>query len=196
MRRRSCSRFPVLAGKSLPADKLFMHRRATRQRRAVLSARGNGAWPGPGRGTLSASRLPAARGLLVVPAIHSSTAEAYRDLSPRLTSIPLQNKLNSFQQEVWRGGGDGRIAVDDNDFEEVVFARHPELKRIKAAASPFRRETCGHDGKRLGDLWHFRGGRTAGAREKVFPGKDRVSDIVSKPRAISFRLEAGAETPR
>jgi 4-diphosphocytidyl-2-C-methyl-D-erythritol kinase len=69
--------------------------------------------------------LPAGRGLLVVPNVHSSTAEAYRDLSPTLTSIRLQNKLDSFQREVWRAG------VDGNDFEEVVFARHPELKRIK-----------------------------------------------------------------
>jgi 4-diphosphocytidyl-2-C-methyl-D-erythritol kinase len=66
-----------------------------------------------------------ARGLLVVPNVHSSTAEAYRDLSATLTSIGLQNKLDSFQREVWRTG------VDGNDFEEVVFARHPELERIK-----------------------------------------------------------------
>jgi 4-diphosphocytidyl-2-C-methyl-D-erythritol kinase len=72
-----------------------------------------------------------ASGLLVAPAVHSSTAEAYRDLSPRLTSIALQNKLNSFQQEVWRGATEGRIAVDDNDFEEVVFERYPALRRIK-----------------------------------------------------------------
>jgi 4-diphosphocytidyl-2-C-methyl-D-erythritol kinase len=79
--------------------------------------------------------LPRERGLLVVPPIHSSTAEAYRDLSPGLTSIPLQNKLNTFQQEVWRGVAGGsvstRVATDDNDFEDVVFARHPELRQIK-----------------------------------------------------------------
>jgi 4-diphosphocytidyl-2-C-methyl-D-erythritol kinase len=65
------------------------------------------------------------RALLVAPEVHSSTAEAYRDLSETLTSIRLQNKLSSFQQQLWLGGSDG------NDFEAVVFARHPELVAIR-----------------------------------------------------------------
>jgi 4-diphosphocytidyl-2-C-methyl-D-erythritol kinase len=65
--------------------------------------------------------------LLVTPEVHSSTAEAYRDLSETLTLIPLQNKLNSFQQEVWQPGNGSPV----NDFEGVVFARHPELQRMK-----------------------------------------------------------------
>jgi 4-diphosphocytidyl-2-C-methyl-D-erythritol kinase len=67
---------------------------------------------------------PPARALLVSPPIHSATAEAYRDLSTRLTSIQLQNKLFSFQQEVWHA------AMAENDFEEGVFERHPELRLI------------------------------------------------------------------
>ncbi len=75
------------------------------------------------------------RVLVIAPEIHSSTVQAYRDLSPRLTIESLQNKLLSFQQEVWQGGREatasaGRPAVA-NDFEEVVFARHPELKRVR-----------------------------------------------------------------
>jgi 4-diphosphocytidyl-2-C-methyl-D-erythritol kinase len=65
--------------------------------------------------------------LLVAPDAHSSTAEAYRDLSAKLTSIGLQNKLDSFRQSVWRGT-DGGV---ENDFEEVVFPKHPELGKIK-----------------------------------------------------------------
>jgi 4-diphosphocytidyl-2-C-methyl-D-erythritol kinase len=122
---------PVLASQSLRPDRLldiaaklgsdvpfFLHGGT-----ALGLGRGEELYPLPD--------WPGKRGLLVVPAIHSSTAEAYRDLSPRLTSIRLQNKLFSFQQEVWRGGTEGNVAVDENDFEEVVFARYPELKRIK-----------------------------------------------------------------
>ena len=68
--------------------------------------------------------------LVVSPGVHSSTAEAYRGVSERLTSIPLQNKLQSFQQSLWNYGI--RVCMDDNDFEPVVFARHPGLAKIKA----------------------------------------------------------------
>jgi 4-diphosphocytidyl-2-C-methyl-D-erythritol kinase len=119
---------PVLAGKALPENRLaeiaaqlgsdvpFFLQGGT----ALGLGRGEELYPLPER--------PPARGLLVVPPVHSSTAEAYRDLSPRLTSIPLQNKLVCFQQKIWQGGADGKsVPVDGNDFEEVVFARHPEL---------------------------------------------------------------------
>jgi 4-diphosphocytidyl-2-C-methyl-D-erythritol kinase len=123
---------PVLAGKALPADRLhaiaaqlgsdvpfFLHGGT-----ALGMGRGEELYPLPDR--------PAARGLLVAPAIHSSTVEAYRDVSARLTTIPLQNKLDSFQQAVWRSVAGGSTGVDGNDFEEVVFARHRKLKQIKA----------------------------------------------------------------
>lgn len=122
---------PVLTGKSLSAECLhslamelgsdvpfFLHGGT-----ALGLGRGEELYPLPDQGT--------ARGLLIVPDVHSSTAEAYRDLSGTLTSIALQNKLRSFQQAVWRGAtGDG-IAVDENDFEPVVFARHRGLREIK-----------------------------------------------------------------
>jgi 4-diphosphocytidyl-2-C-methyl-D-erythritol kinase len=118
---------PVLAGKNLPLDKLsglaaqlgsdvgfFLHGGS-----ALGLGRGEELYPLPDR--------PPLRGVVVASNVHSSTAQAYGDLSGQLTSIGLQNKLVSFQKEIWQGGE----GVDDNDFEGVVFSRYPELKRIK-----------------------------------------------------------------
>jgi len=118
---------PALAGRNVPMERLnelaaqlgsdvpFFLYGGT----ALGLGRGEELYPLPDRGGV--------RALLVAPNIHSSTAEAYRDLSPRLTSIPLQNKLFSFQQEVWLQGEGAAV----NDFEEGVFSRHPELLRIR-----------------------------------------------------------------
>jgi 4-diphosphocytidyl-2-C-methyl-D-erythritol kinase len=119
---------PALAGKPIPADRLLAI--ATQLGSDVPFFLHGGRALGLGRGE-ELYPLPDQRDahvLLIAPRIHSSTADAYRDLSRKLTSIPLQNKLFSFQQELWHGSG----AMHSNDFEAVVFARHPELKRIKS----------------------------------------------------------------
>jgi 4-diphosphocytidyl-2-C-methyl-D-erythritol kinase len=66
--------------------------------------------------------------LVVAPDVHVSTAQAYRDLSPRLTSESQQNKIVSFQSQVWGGSVD---SLPSNDFEEAVFPQHPGLAAIK-----------------------------------------------------------------
>ncbi len=128
---------PVLAGKTAPPERLGSL--AARLGSDVPFFLRGGAALGLGRGEelYPLPPFPAVQALLVTPDIHSSTVQAYQDLSPRLTSISLQNKLNSFQQEVWRLGTNGGIPVDGNDFEEVVFARHPELRRIKEQLQRF-----------------------------------------------------------
>ncbi|MDQ1474554.1 MAG: 4-diphosphocytidyl-2-C-methyl-D-erythritol kinase [Bryobacterales bacterium] len=118
---------PVLAGKQVAEGRLF--ELANQLGSDVPFFLHGGTALGLGRGE-ELYPLPdqrQRRGLLVAPAIHSSTADAYRDLSERLTSIPLQNKLVSFQRQVWKGSGETAA----NDFEEVVFARHPELGKIR-----------------------------------------------------------------
>ncbi len=74
----------------------------------------------------------AAWGVVVSPGIHVSTAGAYRelDVARRLTSSALQNMISSFQSFVW---GDAEFSSGQcgNDFEKVVFARHPRLKELK-----------------------------------------------------------------
>jgi len=129
---------PVLLRKRLPPDRLaaiaaqlgsdvpfFLHGGT-----ALGLGRGEELYPLPD--------FPPARGLLIAPNVHSSTAEAYRDLSTQLTSIELQNKLVTFQREIWQGIGGLEVAesekiirIDKNDFEGVVFHRHPELRQIK-----------------------------------------------------------------
>jgi 4-diphosphocytidyl-2-C-methyl-D-erythritol kinase len=81
---------------------------------------------------------PTSRGLLVAPHVHISTAEAYRALSPGLTTELQQNKIFSFQSQVWDVS---TPLPGENDFEPAVFERHPELAALKqrllqAGASP------------------------------------------------------------
>ena len=74
---------------------------ASRQRCALLPAGRHGGGNRARHRTVSAARSrPAERALLVAPGVHVSTAEAYRRLSPRLTSESQQNKIVSFQSHV------------------------------------------------------------------------------------------------
>jgi 4-diphosphocytidyl-2-C-methyl-D-erythritol kinase len=70
----------------------------------------------------------ARRGILVAPGIHVNTAQAYRDLSPRLTTELQQNKIVSFQSVTW-----DTASLDSacNDFESVVFEQHRKLATLK-----------------------------------------------------------------
>ncbi|MDE3195865.1 MAG: 4-(cytidine 5'-diphospho)-2-C-methyl-D-erythritol kinase, partial [Acidobacteriota bacterium] len=127
---------PVLAGKRVNEDEL--HAVAARLGSDVPFFLHGGTALGLGRGE-ELYPLPdrsARLVLLVSPNVHSSTAEAYRDLSGKLTLVPLQNKISSFQQEMWQAVRTGPAGSKDavlpvNDFEEAVFARHTELGRIK-----------------------------------------------------------------
>jgi len=69
----------------------------------------------------------ASYGVIVAPGVHVNTAQAYRDLSPRLTSESQQNKIFSFQTQTWDPGHEAA----GNDFEPVVFQQHPALASLK-----------------------------------------------------------------
>jgi 4-diphosphocytidyl-2-C-methyl-D-erythritol kinase len=140
---------------------------------------GGGAAVGLGRGE-ELYPLPDRTGkfvLLVCPEVHSSTAHAYRDLSAGLTSDSLQNKLISFQQEVWQavGGGPAQGVAYENDFEEVVFARHPQLRRIKERLLRQGALSAGMTG-------------SGSAVFGVFEYRDRLVDAKSAFRENSFAV--------
>lgn len=81
---------------------------------------------GIGRGTelFPLSDAPTRQGVLIAPGLHVDTAQAYRDLSPRLTTESQQNKIVSFQSHTF---GWDREAPFENDFESVVFEQHRSL---------------------------------------------------------------------
>ena len=85
---------------------------------------------GIGRGTelFPLADAPSMTGVLIAPGIHVNTAQAYRDLSPRLTTDLQRNKMVSFQSLTWDTGS---LASAGNDFEEVVFEQHPKLAALK-----------------------------------------------------------------
>jgi 4-diphosphocytidyl-2-C-methyl-D-erythritol kinase len=119
---------PVLAGRAMDLPKL----RAIGERlgsdvpffllggTAVGIGRGSELFPLPDG--------PAQRGIVVAPGIHVNTAQAYRDLSPRLTTELQQNKIVSFQSVTWDTSS---LVGARNDFESVVFEQHGKLATLK-----------------------------------------------------------------
>jgi 4-diphosphocytidyl-2-C-methyl-D-erythritol kinase len=129
---------PVLAGGVIPMERLMAIARELGSDVPFFLVGGRAA--GVGRGT-ELYPLPdaASRSALVVaPAIHVSTRDAYDSLNRgELTTQLLQNKIDSFQAGIW----DSSELVGANDFEEAVFRKHPPLralkqKLIKLGASP------------------------------------------------------------
>lgn len=75
------------------------------------------------------------RGLLVAPGLHVSTAQAYAALGRELTLLLPLDILSSFQSYVWAVGSGAPAEVwpapVENDFEDVVFRQHPQLRSLK-----------------------------------------------------------------
>jgi 4-diphosphocytidyl-2-C-methyl-D-erythritol kinase len=118
---------PVLAGRKLDLPKLSELAQQLGSDVTFFLLGGTAAGIGRGTELFPLPDGPAQSALVVAPGVHVSTALAYRDLSPRLTSESQQNKIFSFQPQVWGGS----VESPRNDFEEVVFPQHPGLAAIK-----------------------------------------------------------------
>jgi 4-diphosphocytidyl-2-C-methyl-D-erythritol kinase len=114
---------------------------------------------GIGRGTelFPLPDAPALPGLIVAPGIHVSTADAYRALSPHLTTESQENKIFSFQSHAWDVIN---AAGFQNDFEPVVFEREPRLAALKRklAAAGARPAMMSGSGSSLFGLFRDRDG--------------------------------------
>lgn len=170
---------PVLAGRSLPMDRLC-HLGEQLGSDVPFFLLG-GAAVGMGRGT-ELFPLPDGRqfaGVLVSPGIHVSTAEAYRLLNSRLTSESQQNKMVAFQSRVW-GGGVSRAAC--NDFEMVATEQHGIIGAIKRRLL------------RAGASMALMTG-SGSAVFGIFPGSAQASEVFRsfrKERAFRFSLVSRA----
>ena len=126
---------PALAGRPLPFDKLMEV--GTELGSDVPFFLTGGTVLGVGRGTelYPLPDVPAFQGLVAFPALAVSTQEAYRGLDRELT--PDFNSINmaKFQVLSWtlsRGLTAGEWAtLAENDFEEFVWERYPELVTIR-----------------------------------------------------------------
>ena len=129
---------PVLAGRELPVETLCTLGQQLGSDVPFFLLGGTAAAIGRGTEVFPLPDTPPRAGLIVAPGVHVSTAEAYRALSPRLTTESQENKIFSFQTHTW-GVADG--AAGGNDFEPVVFERESRLatlkqRLIRAGASP------------------------------------------------------------
>jgi 4-diphosphocytidyl-2-C-methyl-D-erythritol kinase len=129
---------PVLAGRVIELPQLIEMARQLGSDVPFFLLGGRAAAIGRGTELFPLPDSPARYGVLIDSGIHVSTAEAYRLLGASLTSGSQQNKIESFQSQMWGQGCPGTCV---NDFEAVVFKQHPRLgaikrKLIRSGASP------------------------------------------------------------
>jgi 4-diphosphocytidyl-2-C-methyl-D-erythritol kinase len=117
---------PVLAGRPLRTAKLCELAEQLGSDVPFFLLGGRAAGIGRGTELFPLPDIPAQTALVVAPGVHVATAQAYRDLSPRLTAEAEETKRREFQEHAWgmdRGGA--------NDFEAVVFEREKRLAALK-----------------------------------------------------------------
>lgn len=124
---------PILLGRPLPMPKLMELAGQLGSDVPFFLLGGTAAGLGRGAELYPLPDLPSKPALLVAPGLHVSTPDAYAQL--RRSSAPVQPQpiIHQFQSIAWRISSGS--AIQDlalvNDFENVVFHLHPQLKSIK-----------------------------------------------------------------
>jgi len=116
---------PVLAGRAVALTRLLSLAAPLGSDVPFFLIGGTALGLGRGEELYPLEDFPPFAGLLLTPGIHVSTPEAFRALSPSLTSP--EPKKQSFQESVRQP----LLAPLVNDFESVVFPQHPRLKALK-----------------------------------------------------------------
>jgi 4-diphosphocytidyl-2-C-methyl-D-erythritol kinase len=142
---------PVLAGWPIPLETLLRVGAALGSDVPFFLLGGAAVALGRGTELYPLPDFPGKRVLIAAPPVHVSTPEAYRafarDSNGKLTEDQRIQYIDSFQSRVWRLGDPSSSGVAgaqaENDFEGVVFPRHPQLKSIlknlqKSGADPAR----------------------------------------------------------
>jgi 4-diphosphocytidyl-2-C-methyl-D-erythritol kinase len=106
---------PALLEKPLPMDKLMELACALGSDVPFFLVGGTAVGIGRGTDLYPLPDLPESPALLVAPGVHVSTADAYRALDRGPTPVWHTDSAESYS----------------NDFETVVFPRHPQLKLIQ-----------------------------------------------------------------
>jgi 4-diphosphocytidyl-2-C-methyl-D-erythritol kinase len=135
--------------------------------RAVALGRGTELYPLPEQGSRNA--------LLVAPELPISTPEAYQALGRQLTNEPPPAMISSFQSCIWQQTEGLAGPLGENDFQSVVFDRHPQLKLLQRKLSKLGADPAMLSGSGSALFGVFaspgalEGARRAFRKERVFP---------------------------
>ena len=125
--------------------------------------------------------LPARACLLAFPGFSVSTAEAYQALGSRLTPEAENRKINvlgmrsPFPLDEW--------GPAENDFETFVFARWPELAKVKRQLIRAGAETASLTGSGSALYAVFESAQQTNRAAKVIPAEWQVFKVRTLPRA-------------
>jgi 4-diphosphocytidyl-2-C-methyl-D-erythritol kinase len=122
---------PVLSGRAIPLARLMELGAELGSDVPFFLFGGTAAGVGRGTELFPLADGPACYGVVISTGMHVSTPEAYSALGPGLTTESIQNKIVTFQSRLWSEVPFWEQPGSCNDFETVVFHKHPRLASLK-----------------------------------------------------------------